>query len=66
MSGFFNSASGANGMFGINGQISGFFNRGVPVAEYGPVYAGIISGLFNSGTGVPGFFNIVSILKNVS
>jgi hypothetical protein len=52
-------------VFGTNGQISGFFNTGAP-GTTGNLFAGQISGLLNMGTQVPGIFNIVSLLKNLT
>jgi len=62
MSGFFNKASGS----AANGQISGFFNTGVPDAGFLPGFSGSLSGALNTGSGLPGFFSITALLRNLS
>jgi len=70
VSGFGNSADQTSGLFNkasggalLNGDISGFFNTGIPNVT--PIAAGSDSGLFNTGSFVSGLFNVQQLLKQL-
>ena len=60
MSGFFNSASGGTI---TDGFVSGFFNRAVPGALFGSIFATDVSGVLNSGSFLSGLFGLNRLLQ---